>query len=179
MKQLFINVVGHNSSGKTTLAKKLEADLDLNRVSGDDFREFVHTHIAYFKDTDMSYPNKRYTELNPLVLQYRFDLSWILLRAGQNVLFDGSGATREYRARYLTQVLEDFPEVTRVIILANVPEQELRDRLERRGKKWLKQYEDLKKQSFEPPEKGEAEIVLRYDQHNYDVIKESLEKLLV
>jgi predicted kinase len=178
VSQLFINVVGHNSSGKTTISKKLEKDFGFCRVSGDDFREFVHDHITYFQDTDLSYPNKRYNELNPLVLQYRFDMSWILLRAGQHVLFDGSGATREYRERYLAKAKDTFPGVTRVIIWADLSEEELLERLKDRGKAWLEQYTDLKKQAFQSPEKDEAEVVLRYDQHNYDAIKDSLSKLL-
>lgn len=178
MSQLFINVIGHNSSGKTTISKKLGEDLGLNRVSGDDFREFIHDHITYFQNTDLSYPNKRFDELNPLIIQYRFDLSWLLLKAGQHVLFDGSGSTKEFRDRYLTKVKTDFPNVVRVIIWADLPEHELLERLETRGNAWLEQYTKLKKAAFQPPQQNEVEVVLRYNQHNYDEIRKSLSALL-
>src|ERR1700712_2671794 len=118
MAQVFINIVGHNASGKTTLAKKLEEDFKLSRVSGDDFRLFVHEHVSYFEGTDMAYPNQRYSELNPLVIEYRLRLTTILLEAGQNVLYDGSGATKDFRRRYLQKVASEFPTVKKVIIWA-------------------------------------------------------------
>lgn len=178
MSQLFINIIGHNSSGKTTLAKKLQKDLGFNRVSGDDFREFIHQNIAYFKGTDTSYPNERYNELSPLVVRYRFNLTQILLSAGQNVLFEGSGATKIYRSRYLVKIHETFPRIARVIIWTDIAEPELLERLKARGERWLEQYEDLKKTSFQPPENSEAELVLRYDQNNYDEIKNHLDEWL-
>ncbi len=178
MSQLFVNIIGHNSSGKTTLAKKLEKDLSFNRVSGDDFREFIHQNIAYFRDTDTSYPNERYDQLNPLVIGYRFNLTQILLGVEQNVLFDGSGATKIYRSRYLVKIHETFPEIVRVIIWADIAEPELLERLKARGERWLEQYKNLKKNSFQPPEDDEAELVLRYDQNNYDEIKNRLDEWL-
>lgn len=178
MSQVFINIVGHNSSGKTTLAKRLEEDLGLSRISGDDFRQFIHEHVAYFHDIDMSYPNKRYGELNPLVIQYRFELCEILLHAGQSVIFDGSGATQEHRARYLEKIKAAYPPVARVLIWADVPEQELLVRLEKRGSSWLEQYHNLKKHSFQPPSDNESEVLLHYDQNNYEDICSHLQKIL-
>lgn len=178
MSQVFINIVGHNSSGKTTLAKRLEKYLGLSRISGDDFRQFVHDHVAYFHDIDMSYPNKRYSEINPLVIQYRFKLCEILLRGGQSVIFDGSGTTKEYRARYLERIKAAYPQVTRVLIWTNVSEQELLIRLKQRGDSWLKQYHNLKKHSFQPPSDNESEVLLRYNQNNYEDTCSHLQKLL-
>ncbi|HSX05269.1 MAG TPA: ATP-binding protein [Candidatus Saccharimonadales bacterium] len=178
MSQLFINIIGHNSSGKTTLAKKLAAEFGLNRVSGDDFRNFVGRHVAYFQNTDWSHPNEHTQQLNPLVINYRLELSWILLRARAHVLIDGSGSTKAIRATYMDRVTAEFPEVTRVIIWADVAEAELRARLEQRGGQWVKQYEEIRRPSFEPPEQSEAEVVLRYTQDNYIELAAKLHDLL-
>lgn len=172
-----MNIVGHNASGKTTLAQKLVADLGFNRVSGDDFRQFVHEHIPYFAATDVSYPNERFDQLNPLVITYRLELTTILLQAKQNVIFDGSGARKSHRERYLQLVHQKFPSVQRVIIWIDLPEDELVDRLQHRGQQWLRQYEEFKKDTFEIPTSDEAELVLHYDQHNYDEIRQRLRDL--
>lgn len=184
MSQLFINTVGHNASGKTTVAKRLEADLALNRVNGDAFRDFVYKNIIYFNDVDFSYPSEKYKQLNPLVINYRFELSWVLLGAKQSVLYDGSGSTKAFRKRYLDKVRQDFPEVKTVLIWTDIDEAELLKRLELRnqsgetGKKWVKMYREYKKDSFEPPELQEADIILRYDQTNYNEIVEKIKALL-
>jgi predicted kinase len=180
--QLFIAVVGHNSSGKTSVANKLANRLPLNRVSGDDFREFVHNHIPYFHNTDLSYPSKKYEELNPLTIMYRFEMSWILLQANQNVLYDGSGATRERREKYLAKARADFPYIKTVLLWTDLDEgtllQRLADRDKKTGAQWSKQYHDLKKHLFEPPAEGEADVLLRYDQNNYDFIEKEIKALL-
>jgi len=183
MTQLFINTVGHNASGKTTIGTKLVRKFRLDRVSGDDFSNFVYSHIAYFDNTSISFPNKRYAELNPLVLHYRFELTWTLLRANQNVLYDGSGSTAEIRAKYLQKIKADFPEAKTVIIWADIEESELVKRLARRdeepGARWTDMYTQIKKTGFEPPQEGEADILLRYDQTNYDEIESEIHKLLM
>jgi len=178
LKQPFISIVGHNSSGKTTLAKKLETDFGFSRVSGDDLRGFVCKDVAYFQGTPWDYPNERTRELNPLVAAYRLELSRVLLRAGQHVLYDGSGSTRKIRKQYLDKVQSDFPNTTRVIIWADLSEAELVARLGERGGKWLQQYQDIKIHSFEEPEVSETDILLRYDQHNYDTLAAQLRTLL-
>lgn len=178
MKQLFINIVGHNASGKTTLANKLTSDFQFSKVNGDEFRDFVSNHVHYFKDLDISYPNERYSELNPLVIQYRFELTDILLAAGQSVIYDGSGSTKAHRARYLDKIAEHFPTIKRVLIWIDVPEDELLARLTKRGESWVKLYTDIKKQDFELPEPSEAEMVICYNQQNYEEIRETLTKLL-
>jgi adenylate kinase family enzyme len=178
MKQVFINIIGHNSSGKTTLAKQLAADFKLNRVSGDDFRQFIHDNIAYFAGTNTSYPNDRYALLTPLVVEYRITLSNILLAAGENVIFDGSGTTRTFREHYFSAIRERFPDVLRVIIWSDIDEESLIERLKARGSAWEAQYRDIKKHSFEPPTTDEADLLLRYTQANYQEIHQRLSEAL-
>lgn len=183
MSQLFINVIGHNSSGKTTISKKLEGTFNLNRVSGDDFRTFLYRHVRYFDKTDPSFPNSRYSELNDLVYQYRVELTHILLRAKQSVVFDGSGSTKEFRTRYLHKIKSEFPEVKTVIVFVNIDEEELLKRLALRDEKekanWTEQYQKYKKHSFMPPNQDEADVVLHYNQSNYQEIEDQIKELLL
>ena len=183
MAQLFINVIGFNASGKTVVSKKLAEAFKLNRLSGDDFRNFVHTHITYFDDTGY-FPNERNHELNPLVIQYRLSMLWTLLSAKQSVIFDGSGTAKEERAKYLKKIKSDYPKVTTVIIWADIGEPELLKRLAERDKddeqaQWTEVYHKFRKPRFEPPDIDEADILLRYDQKNYDEIEAEIRKLLM
>lgn len=182
MAQLFVNIIGHNSSGKTTLAQKLAKEFGFNRVNGDNFRKFVYENIAYFKNTDLSFPNERYRQLNPLVVHYRIELTKILLRADQNVIFEGSGNTPEHRARYLKEIRTNFPEVKRVIIWVDIDEEKLLKRLKERdegtGTQWTRMYQEIKKQTFVPPHDHETDAVLRYDQTNYPTIRKKIERYL-
>lgn len=183
MKQLFIALVGRNASGKTTVAKRLTEDFPvLNRVNADDFRDFVAHQVAYFNALDRSYKNPLYDQLNPLAMTYRTMLTSVLLKAGQHVLYDGSGAKREYRDTYLANVRETAPDCLTVIIYMHIEEAELLPRLEERkgagGDRWQEMYWDSAKEGFEPPEPDEADKLLRYDQNNYDEIKQAIAELL-
>jgi dephospho-CoA kinase len=178
MRQAFIALVGHNASGKSFVAQKLEEDLGLNRVNADDFRAFVSEHIRYFKNLDISIKNERFEQLKELSLNYRFDMSWLLLGAGQSVIYDGSGATRTWRSKYLDHVKQYYPAAVRIIIYTDIPESELLKRLRERGANWIAQYETSKKALFEPPTASEAQRILVYNQHNYDEILSHIKKLL-
>jgi predicted kinase len=179
MSQLFVNIIGFNAAGKTTLAKKVEAEFGFSRVSGDDFREFVFSNITYFKDTPLSHRTEKYAQLVPLTLRYRIQMAEILLGAGQSVIFDGSGNLKEYRATYFGMVKKQFTEVKTIIIVAEAPEQELLARYQKRPntEKWLDMYEARKK-SFQPPTKDEADAILKYNQQNYSEIVRAIKALL-
>lgn len=182
MAQLFINIIGHNASGKTTLSDKLAKSFKINQVNGDAFRKFVYDHVAYFQDTDLSFPSKKGGELNPLTILYRIELAKILLQSGENVLFDGSGFTLEHRNKYLNEITRVFPKVTRVIIWADIEEADLLERLRARdqksGAQWVRMYKELRKQAFVPPINGEVEVLIRYDQHNYEEVRQQIKDLL-
>jgi predicted kinase len=181
MTQLFVSLFGHNAAGKTTVAKRLSAELPFNRVSADDFRLFVSGNIPYFQDLDISFKNPRYDQLNPLAVKYRFDMTRILLEAGQNVIYDGSGFMREWRAKYLELARQAAPNCKTVIIIMEIGEEELLKRLEERTDsvqtRWVEQYHH-KKVLIEKPTPDEADMILEYDQTNYDAIKAKLEELL-
>ena len=175
--QLFIALVGHNASGKTSVAKRLEQDLEINRVNADDFRQFVSEHIRYFKDLDISIKNPRYELLTEITHNYRLDMSWLLLRAQQSVIYDGSGATKAWRSRYLDYVTQHHPDVHRVIIYVDISEEQLLQRLRDRAQHWEAQYWGSKKELFERPTPDEADTLLVYNQDNYDEILAELARL--
>jgi predicted kinase len=179
MSQLFVNIIGFNAAGKTTLAKQLEAEFGFSRVSGDDFLEFVYNNVAYFKSTPIAYRTERYLQILPLNLHYRLQLSQILLEAGQSIIFDGSGNLKEYRLKYLRQLVQKFPKVKTVIIWAQASETELMLRYKQRAdtSKWIQMYQDRKK-SFQPPTEDEADLLLLYTQDNYKTLEASIQKLL-
>jgi len=182
MPQVFINIIGHNASGKTTIAKRLADRFALNRITGDEFRNFVYTHIPYFFGTDVSYPSRKSSEFNPLGGKYRLELSLVLLRAGQNVINDGSGSTREIRQMYLQKIKTEFPQVKTVIVWANLPEEDLLERIKKRTQeengRWESMYHQFKKKAFEPPTEEEADVLLHYNQLNYEEIEQRVKELL-
>lgn len=181
MRQLLINISGHNATGKTTVARKLEKIFGFNRISGDDFRNFLDTHIAYLRDFERSYPNPRADVTKTVVYGYRLELARALLKAGQNVLNDGSGANREAREKFIGTLKQEFPEIYTVIIWVNLDESELLKRLAKRdesGSKWTQMYHDYRKELLKPPEPDEADEILYYNQHNYAEIEQRLRELL-
>jgi predicted kinase len=181
---LLINVVGHNGSGKTTLSKKLSKDLGLNNINGDEFRQFIIERFPFFKGMELSIPEERHTRyLSPLVIDYRFGVASALLKAGQSVLMDGSGATKEHRKHLFEHLSTNDPDIKRVIIYCKVPEAELIERLrnrdqESRTAEWEKVYTRKKKALFEPPEPNECDNLMIYTQDNYQVILQQVTALL-
>jgi predicted kinase len=178
-----ITLVGHNGSGKTTLSKKLSKSLNLNRVNGDDFRRFVIENIPYFKGHIMSMPTDLSRQLHPLVIEYRMHLAEILLKAGQSVLFDGSGATKETRAVLRKHFSDNLPNLKQIIIYCNPSEEELLRRLRERDQNkadnnWERQYKEIKSAAFEPPTPKECDELLIYTQDNFQGIENTLKNFL-
>lgn len=182
MAQLFINVIGHNASGKTFVSKKLTDKFSLNRVSGDDFRMFLYEHVSYFEDQNNSYPTKKNIVMRPLVNAYRSKLIMLLLEADQSIVSDGSSFTRSIRKKYFSKMKAERPELTIVIIWADLPEPELLERLAERDKqskaRWVDMYNNYRKAEFEPPEASEADLLLVYNQKNYEEIEQKIAALL-
>lgn len=183
MSQLFINIVGHNSSGKTTIAKKLQEDFGFSRVNGDDFRLFIYENVKFFAGEKLGKKSPKNDALNKFIINYRIELSEIVLKGGGNVVFDGSGATQQWRSFYMDRILQNFPDVKRVIIYTEIKEDELLKRLAARDSTdtdqiWVKHYHELKKDLFEAPNSNEADALLIYNQENYEEIKSDLAGLL-
>lgn len=183
MATALINVVGHNSAGKTTLSKKLADDLDLERINGDDFRLFIYDHFRYFGNEKLGKKSPKNDQLNLFLVQYRHAIASILLAGGRSVIIDGSGATKQIRRLYLQKVAEDFPQTKQIIIYAQIDEAELIDRLKNRDRSqdesvWLEYYHTIRRQEFEPPTADEADELLIYNQHNYEDLLHSLRQML-
>jgi len=178
----FVNIVGYNGTGKTTLAKRLEEYLGFNRINGDAFRLFVINEIAYFKDLDLSHQNDRHEYLSPLVVQYRTELSLSLLRAGENVIMEGSGLLKSYRELYLHKIKQQDPKTKTVLIVCKIAEDKLADRLRLRDastqdESWQIMHK-AKENIFEMPTEDEADAILIYSQDNYDDIKSKLKDVM-
>ncbi len=177
---LFIGIVGHNASGKTFLAKKLEDDLSANRINADEFRLFLSERVRYFHKLDLSYKNDKIDALGPLTLDYRLSLAKILLHAGEIVIYEGSGFLEKWRKTYLDVAKSCSNSVVTVLISVELPENELLKRLKQReekeGGRWTEQYYE-KKDLYEPISDNEADLVLHYTQNNYDDMVKKLSSL--
>ncbi|MDB5182654.1 MAG: hypothetical protein JWO47_438 [Candidatus Saccharibacteria bacterium] len=176
---LFIVLVGFNASGKTTLAKKLEADLGLNIVSGDPLRLLIKQEILYFHDFDISIPTQKGIPTREVIHQYRKGMSKVLLSAKQSVIYDSNALKKADRLAIFQDVTNGIDGVTKVIIHVDLPEQELIKRLQARPEEnWVEHYELYKKPTYEQPTPDECDKLLVYNQDNYDEIRLALKGLL-
>ncbi|MCD6229907.1 MAG: AAA family ATPase [Candidatus Diapherotrites archaeon] len=100
-KQFLILISGHNASGKTVLSRKLLREFDLNKVNGDDVRDFLISSIKFYSDAHYSYPNSKIISANKTVSAFRMALVKELLSQGESVLVDGAGIERKARKKYL------------------------------------------------------------------------------
>lgn len=178
MAKVLIAVIGINGSGKTTLSEKLSKSLNLNHINGDDFMMFLKQNIAYYHDLDISIPNEKYESVKQFKIEYRNFLTAVLLSKGQPVVFDAVGHKREYRDQYLSVYRQDV-DTKLILIWVDILRDELLKRLKERdlqGGSWQKQLEE--KGPFEPPEADEADVILRYDQKNYQEIEDRLRELI-
>lgn len=179
---VFVSIIGHNGTGKTTLAKKLENELGFNRINGDAFRLFAIKEIRYFKDLDLSHPNGRHESLSPLVFKYRTDMSATLLGLGENVIMEGSGLLKDHRQIYLDRIKKEVPATKTVLIVCDVPHNILVGRLKLRDEPTKDEsWQDMlkaKESMFEAPASDEVDVLLTYTQDNYDEIKTKLKAML-
>ncbi len=179
MSKVLIAICGKNASGKTTMSRKLCGALGLNHINGDDLMMFIKQNIAYYRDLDLSYPNDKYDTIKKFKIDYRNNLTKILLKQGQSVVFDASGYLRKYRDQYLEAYRND-ESVKIIIIWADLSEKEHLARLHARdadGGKWHEQLVE-REHDFEPPEPDEADVILRYDQKNYQEIEDRVREQL-
>lgn len=178
MSTVFI-VVGHNASGKTYVSKKLAKDLPVEHINGDDYRNFIIKHYRYFSKVDISLRTERGAQLSQLTIDYRFQLLKTLLESGQDIIFDGSGATVEWRKKIITKAKNVDKSARVVIIYTAITEESLIKRLDERdiqqlGSEWREHYTSFKRELFEIPSLSEADGLLIYNQTNYkQVLKEA------
>lgn len=180
--QLAILVTGHNATGKTTLANKLSKDLGISTINSDDFREFVKSHIGYYSDLDYSVVNKKASSLTSVIAHYRDELSRVLLDQGQSVLYQANLIRAEDRKSVLNSLAKAHSPFKSVILHCELQEEKLLERLRERqvsqpGSRWLDHYTLDKKLKYQRPASDEADIVLYYDQSNYETILSTLVKL--
>lgn len=174
---ILILLVGHNGSGKSTLARQLVLDFPhLNMISGDEVRVMAKQHIAYFHDLDYSFPSEKNDLLNHVIHVYRNELTTRLLQNGQDVLIDASNYVVSLRAERIAVARPYASKI--VFIYCDTTQDVIKERLKKRGQRWLEQYEKIKRPKFEPPSKQECDELLLYTQHNYHEVKKRLASLL-
>ncbi|MCK5084594.1 MAG: nucleoside monophosphate kinase [Candidatus Pacebacteria bacterium] len=170
-RQLLILLSGHNASGKSTLAKKIVSELDINQVNGDIVRNMLIANVKFYSDIHYSYPSDRTISASKVISVFRKELVRELLFQDQSVLIDGAGITKKARTNYLKLIDNCNKEIIIIMIEAILEEDELLARLSDRDKKdkkhrWVDFYRDIRKKEYEPVENSEADLVLRYDQKN-------------
>ena len=178
-EQCLILVVGHNASGKTMLSNEMIKHFNINRVNGDDIRDFLISKIHYYSDTHYSYPNPKINSANKVVTIFREELIRELLSQGESVLVDGGGITKESRKRYLKLKKISSRKIITVIIESDIEENILLQRLKHRDKsnrnhRWVDLYDDIRKEKYEEVTNDEANHVLKFNQDNSDAIFETI-----
>lgn len=180
----FIWVIGHNASGKTTLSTKLADYFRLNRVNGDDFRDFLGKNYLYFKNLEYSKKaHPKYGSLNVVTQDFRTSIASELLKQNQDIIYDGSGYNQEVRSSVLKTIKErsqtDFKTIfIRSIISEDELIKRLRIRDAKEGNTWEKKYLERNKSYYKLPEANECDVLIDYNQSNYDEVKSKLETLL-
>ena len=180
--QLFVLLVGHNASGKTTLARQLAEDLNLQLVEGDPFRMFLAAEIPYFKDLDISIPNPKARIASQLTHDYRHMLARKLLKADQAVLYGGGNLKRDVRAHIFEKICNGIA-TRRVILYCKIDEGTLLGRFAERERndsksRWTEHYFRYRKPQLEEPAADECDELIVYDQQNYEEVRDRLKRLL-
>lgn len=183
-RQLLILLSGHNASGKSTLAKEIISELDINRVNGDVVRDMLISNIKFYSDTHYSYPNKKIKSANKIVSIFRIELIKELLSQNQSVIIDGAGITKEARNNYLKLVNHCNKKITTIMIEATLKEDELLTRLKDRDNKnkqhrWIDLYKDIRKEKYEPIDNGETDFVFKYNQNNSKEIIQAIKNIII
>ena len=182
-KQCLILVIGHNASGKTMLSNRILKHFNINRVNGDDVRDFLISKIHYYSDMHYSYPNPKIKSANKVVNIFREELIRELLSQGESVLVDGGGITKESRKRYLELKNISSRKVITVIIELDIEENILLQRLKHRDKsnrnyRWVDLYDDIRREKYEEVTDDEADYVLKLNQDNSDAIIERMSDIV-
>jgi len=178
--QFLIFVIGHNSSGKTFISKKIADSLKISRINNDLMRAFVIKNIHFYNNTTTSYLGKKIKSINKSVYKFSHSLIVELLGQKQSVLVDGLNIIKKDRSVYLQTFDKN---VTRIIIETQIDEKDLLKRLKKRDVKskddrWVEFYKNNRKDLYNPIQDNEADHVLYYNQNNLAEIIKQLKKII-
>ena len=183
MKALVITA-GHNSSGKTTLTKKLSDDLGISVVEGDDYRRFLRDTVSYFQNLDFTHPNPLAAIASELTHIHRISTCRALLTNDQPVIHCSAMPTKEGRSELKKNLSADIDDVKVIFLYAKLDDATLLERLRERDQNdpdaigWEKHYVDIKRDMFEEPTEDECDELLIYDQSNYEYVRDRLSHLM-
>jgi adenylate kinase family enzyme len=181
---------GPNASGKTTLAQAIINKFpNLNYVNGDHLRKMITADVAYFKNVDYSVRSPEENIANHFAKMYINGMTDELGRAGQSILVDAVSLRSDTRKFRFDQVRAHNPNIVKIIIGMNIPEEELIKNLSERDRQgtvnhpltssnWLKVYNEYGKQTYQLPTPQEADHVLIFNQENQEEILQDLEKII-
>ena len=177
MRQLIINIVGLPASGKSTLAKKLSEELDFDHINGEPIRRLLNHEINYYHDKQVGRSGKINDSFARVVDKWRLDLVDELLSRGRSLIVEG-GINSLSRQKYRNMLAGKYSEVKSIMIYAQVGPKEHKKRLQARGEDWVERIETYYSKTFEPPQSGEYDELLIYDQANFDDILTRLKQFL-
>lgn len=181
MKQIFIGITGQFAAGKTTFAKKLASDLNINHIRSDAIRDFLISEITYYNKAQYSHKNKLIESANKVVYKHRDVLVKELIEKSQSLILDSVGATRKKRAQNIQLVKKVKTKIVTIIIFIETDESTILKRLKTRdaktGWKWESYYQTTRKNIFEAPSQNEANFIFALTQNNYAKIVKKIKSI--
>lgn len=173
-RQIIINIMGLPGSGKTTLAKKIEKELNFDRIEKDAMRIFFTENISLFsKGVEETRESKE--------VRGKIQFEWIvsllthLARVKRNIILEG-GVHEATRQHAFNLVQKENPSAEIFSIWINLPEELLLERLRKRdetGEAYLPSsgFERVKN-LFEEPQGKNNLLVFREEKTIEEMFKE-------
>ncbi|MCK5024998.1 MAG: hypothetical protein KAS15_00295, partial [Nanoarchaeota archaeon] len=114
---------------------------------------------------------------------FRTELIKELLIQKQSVIIDGAGITRKTRNEFLELVKYGNKKIITIIIETILEEDKLLIRLKERDNKnkqhrWVKFYNDIRKEKYEPVDNSEADFILKYSQNHSKEIIQAIKNIM-
>lgn len=188
MSQTFIMMMGFSRSGKTTLAKQIEAEFPdkFTRIDADTIHDFLNTTYPVFQD-DHTIIGQSFELRQKATKAIREVLIETILESGHSVIMDSTNLANGSRKAVLARVKAIDLKISTIIVSAEIPEAKLYENLRQedqknidRGEKatWVELYEKIQKPKFEKPNRVEADLVLNYTGENIQPIIDALNQLI-
>lgn len=182
-KQFLILTYWHIGSWKTTLAKIIEKEFNINRINNDYIRDYMKNNILCYKNTDISSRTTTTTEMNQSVRKIRDIIIKDLISLGQSIIIDAWNIKKSIRNRIINFKVHATKNIETIIIKFNIKEEELLARLEQRdvtSKRKTKRtefYITKKKTEIEKLQLNESDHIIEFNQNNLEETLENLKNI--
>ncbi len=175
MSQVFIGITGLQATGKTTLAKKIVKEFNINHVRTDAIRDFLIKELTYYHDADYSHHNPKIDSANVIVANCRDMTVKELLKQKQSVMLDACGSTRAKRKERIKNVKRANPDIKTILIHVKEKHEKIISRLSERdaetGHKWVEYFKKFWVENYEEPTEDEADYIIVAENNDTKVIK--------